>query len=48
MVRDTDLIFILLQATISQLEGPGQISGHQVAGASLVGISWDPMSTTGV
>lgn len=32
--------FILLQATISQLEGPGQISGHQVAGASLVGISW--------
>lgn len=40
--------FILLQATVSQLEGPGQISGHQVAGASLVGISWDPMSTTGV
>lgn len=40
--------FILLQATILQLEGPGQISGHQMAGASLVESSWDPMSTTGV
>ena len=40
--------FILLQATISQLEGPGQISEHQVAGVSLVGSSWDPMSTTGL
>lgn len=38
--------FILLQATISQLEGLGQISVYQVAGASLVGSSWDPMSTT--
>lgn len=40
--------FILLQATISQVEGPGQISGHQVAGVSLVGNNWDPKSTTGV